>query len=250
MKVRIHREKPDPWEIRRQRIKHVWTTPFWVFEWSLEWVAFVLSRWTFLDVLEYLEGFSVLIAVIFYFSESGDRIKQKHYQAWQVINTAQGKGGSGGRIEALQELNHDRIPLVGVDLSGAFLQNVHLEHAPLLRSNFSDADLRDANFNSADFSDANLRSANFRESHLQGATFQRADLEDADLTDADLSGADLSGAALADADLTNANLANFRWRNIASLKNTNLFGVKNPPEGFVAWAKQHGAVQTQSDASQ
>ncbi len=39
------------------------------------------------------------MAVIFYFSESGDRLKQKHYQAWQVINTAQGKGGSGGRIE-------------------------------------------------------------------------------------------------------------------------------------------------------
>jgi hypothetical protein len=250
MKVRIHREKPDPWEIRRQRIKHIWTTPFWAFEWGLEWVAFVLSRWTFLDVLEYLEGFSVLIAVIFYFSESGDRLKQKHYQAWQVINTAQGKGGSGGRVEALQELNRDRIPLVGVDVSGAFLQNVQLDHAPLLRSNFSDADLRDANFNAADFSDANLRSANFRESHLQGAIFQRADMQDADLTDADLSGADLSGANLNDADLTDANLANFRWRNIANVKNANLFGVKNPPEGFIAWAKQRGAVQTQSDPSQ
>jgi Pentapeptide repeats (8 copies) len=250
MKVRIHREKPDPWEIRRQRIKHIWTTPFWAFEWSLEWVAFVLSRWTFLDVLEYLEGFSVLIAVIFYFSESGDRIKQKHYQAWQVINTAQGKGGSGGRIEALQELNRDRVPLVGVDASGAFLQDVHLEHAPLLRSNFSDADLRDSHFNSADFSDADLRSANFRASHLEGAAFQRADMQEADLTDADLRDADLSGANLNDADLTNANLANFRWRNIAGLKNANLFGVKNPPEGFLTWAKQQGAVQTVPDPSQ
>jgi hypothetical protein len=97
--------------------------PFWGIEWALDWAAFVLSRWTFLDVLEYLEGFSVLIAVIFYFSESGDRLKQKQYQAWQVINTAQGKGGSGGRIEALQELNRDGVPLVGVDVSGAFLQN-------------------------------------------------------------------------------------------------------------------------------
>jgi hypothetical protein len=68
----------------------------------------------FFEVLEYLGVFSVLIAIVFYFSEAGDRRKQKHYQAWQVINTAQGKGGSGGRIEALQELNIDRIPLVGV----------------------------------------------------------------------------------------------------------------------------------------
>jgi uncharacterized protein YjbI with pentapeptide repeats len=250
MKVRIHRERPDPWQIRRQRIKNVWTTPFWAFEWTLEWVAFVLSRWTFLDVLEYLEGFSVLIAVIFYFSESGDRLKQKHYQAWQVINTAQGKGGSGGRIEALQELNHDGVPLVGVDVAGAFLQNVRLEHAPLLRSDFSDADLRDSNFNSADFSDANLRSANFRESHLQSAAFQRVHLEDADLTDADLSGADLSGATLTDADLTNANLSNLHWSNDTTLKNANLFGVKNSPEGFIAWAKQHGAIQTATNPSQ
>jgi len=214
----------------------------------LDWVAFVLSRWTFLDVLEYLEGFSVLIAVIFYFSESGDRLKQKHYQAWQVINTAQGKGGSGGRIEALQELNRDGVPLVGVDVSGAFLQNAHLEKARLLRSNFSAADVRDANFNFADFSDADLRTGNFRGSHLRGASFQRADLQDADLTGADLTGADLSGATLTNADLSNTSLSNLRWRDLGSVKNANVYGVKDAPDGFISWAKQHGAVQTEPDS--
>jgi Pentapeptide repeats (8 copies) len=248
MKVRIHREKPDPWRERRQRIKHVWTLPFCAVEWVLEWIAFALSRWTFLDVLEYLEGFSVLIAVIFYFSESGNRLKQKHYQAWQVINTAQGKGGNGGRIEALQELNSDGCPLVGVDASGAFLQNVHLEHARLRRADFSAADLRDSHFDLADLSDAGLRSSNFRQSHLHGARFQGADLEQADLVDADLSDADLSGASLTGADLSNANLANAHWRDVASLKNANIYGVKNAPDGFVAWAKQHGAVQTEQDS--
>jgi hypothetical protein len=248
MKVRIHRERPDPWPVRKQRIKHAWTTPFWSFEWILEWVAFALSRWTFLDVLEYLEGFSVLIAVIFYFSESGDRLKQKHYQAWQVINTAQGKGGSGGRIDALQELNHDGVPLVGVDVSGAFLQSIHLERARLLRSNFSAADLRNGNFNFADFSDANLGTANLRESHLQGASLQRAEMDDADLTDADLTGADLTGASLNGADLTNTKLTNLRWRDLGSVKNANIYNVKDAPEGFVSWAKLHGAVQLGSDS--
>jgi hypothetical protein len=98
--------------------------PFLAFEWPWEWVAFLLSDWRFLEVLEYLGSFSVLAAVIFYFSESGNRIKQRHYQAWQVINTAQGKRGSGGRIEALQELNADKVPLVGVDVSSAFLQGL------------------------------------------------------------------------------------------------------------------------------
>jgi Pentapeptide repeats (8 copies) len=220
-------------------------TPFWGIEWVMEWVAFALSRWTFLDVLEYLEGFSVLIAVIFYFSESGDRLKQKHYQAWQVINTAQGKGGSGGRIEALQELNRDGVPLVGVDVSGAFLQNAHLEKARLLRSNFSTADVRDANFNFADFSDADLCSSNFRGSHLRGAGFQHADLEGADLTGADLTGADLSGATLTNADLSNTTLSNLKWRDLGSVKKANIYGVRDAPDGFISWAKQHGAVQTE-----
>src|ERR1700726_4274049 len=160
MKVRIHRERPDPWVIRRERIKHAWTTPFWAIEWIFEWVAFALSRWTFLDVLEYLEGFSVLIAVVSYFAESGDRLKQKHYQAWQVINTAQGKGGAGGRIDALEELSKDGVPLVGVDVSDAFLQGVVLNDEDLDRSNFSSADVRGGSFRDTRLEFANLASAN------------------------------------------------------------------------------------------
>jgi uncharacterized protein YjbI with pentapeptide repeats len=264
MKVRIHRERPDAWPERRKRISHTWTLPFWATEWVFEWIAFALSRWTFLDVLEYLEGFSVLVAVIFYFSESGDRLKQKHYQAWQVINTAQGKGGSGGRIEALEELNSDRVSLLGVDVSGAFLQGLRLERARLQRADFSAADLRDCDLAFADLSGAQLRSANFRQGNLGNVNFQGAFLKTADLTganltganfddahleEADLSGVDLSGATLMNADLTNATLSNLRWREIRSLQNANITGIKDPPDGFVAWAMQHGAVVPKSPAS-
>src|SRR5258707_9649555 len=137
MPIRLHRNRPVTWSLRRQTIRHDWAVPLWAFEWFWEWVAYILSNWSFLEVLEYLGSFSILIAVIFYFSESGDRLKQKHYQAWQVINTAQGKGGSGVRVEALQELNADGVPLVGVDVSGAFLQSIHLQVVRLVRSNFS-----------------------------------------------------------------------------------------------------------------
>ena len=263
MRVRLHRKRPEPWAVRRETIRHAWAVPLLAFEWFWEWVAFFLSNWSFLEVLEYLGSFSVLIAVIFYFSESGDRLKQKHYQAWQVINTAQGKGGSGGRIEALQELNQDRIPLVGVDVSGAFLQGVTLERARLLRSNFSAADLRNSNFDSADFSDANLRSANFRQANLHNASFPNCDLESADfsganlaaadlvsaiLANADLTDADLANANLANADLRGATLANLRWRDIHNIKNANIFGVQNAPPEFVTWAVQHGALQIESNA--
>src|SRR5450432_1200935 len=152
------RHRPASWRIRRQLIRHGWWMPFIAVEWMWEWAAFALSNWAFLEVLEYLSSFSVLIAVIFYFSESGDRIKARHYQAWQVINTAQGKGGSGGRIEALQELNEDKVPLVGVDVSSAFLQGVRLEHANLLRSDFSSADVRNGDLAYCNFLLANLNS--------------------------------------------------------------------------------------------
>src|ERR1700747_2409449 len=160
MRVRIHRKRPDPWTTRKQTITRAWTRPFWAFEWFCEYAAFLLNNWSFLEVLEYLSSFGVIIAVVFYFADSGDRIKQKHYQAWQVINTAQGKGGSGGRIEALQELNTDRVPLVGMDLSDAFLQGVKLDHADLPRSNFGSADLRNSSFRSANLTNAGFATAN------------------------------------------------------------------------------------------
>jgi Pentapeptide repeats (8 copies) len=248
MRVRLHRNRPEPWSIRRQNLKSRWTVPLWAFEWFWEWIAYFLGNWSFLEVLEYLGRFGVLIAVVFYFAESGNRLKQKHYQAWQVINTAQGKGGNGGRIEALQELNVDRIPLVGVDVSGAFLQGVHLQSAHLSRSNLSAADLRDSDLSSADMSDANLRSANCRACILRSADLERADLTDSDLVNADLTGADISGGTLANADLRNANLSNLKWRNSPNLKNANIFGVKNAPEGFASYALKQGAVQTAGDS--
>lgn len=246
MRLRLHRKRPEPWSVRKQAIRHAWLIPLAAFEWFWEYVAFVLSNWSFLEVLEYLGSFGVLIAVVFYFAESADRLKQKHYQAWQVINTAQGKGGSGGRLEALQELNTDGVALVGVDVSGAFLQGIHLEHAGLVRSNFNAADLRDCDFASANLSDASLRGANFRNCTLRSVNLAGADMTEADLFGTDLAGADLSAATLTSADLRNANLAGVKWSNTA-FKSANIFGVRNAPKGFVAEALKRGAIQVESD---
>jgi uncharacterized protein YjbI with pentapeptide repeats len=186
----------------------------------------------------------VLVAVIFYFSASGDRVKQRHYQAWQVINTAQGKGGSGGRIDALQELNADHVPLVGVDVSSAFLQGLKLEHANLLRSNFNAADVRNSDLCFVDFMDADLHSANFRGSSLRSSSFSGADLGESDLTGSDLTGSSLNGADLGGADLRNANLKNVKWEQIRNIKAANIANVTNAPDGFVDWAMKNGALQT------
>ncbi len=240
------RERPSPWRERRTRIRYRWLVPFLALDWLWQWLAFLLSNWSFLEVLEYLGSFSILIGVIFWFAESGDRIQQRHYQAWQVINTAQGKGGSGGRIEALQELNHDRVPLTGVDVSSAFLQKLRLPHAQLMRANFTAADLRDSDLAGTDLSWAELRSANFRNARLEHVLFDHADLRDADLSAANLTSASLDASDLTNADLQDADLSGIAWQHIAVILNANIAGVRNPPDGFVAWALQNGAVQNAS----
>lgn len=242
MRIQVKRERPESWPERRGRLEKAWVVPFVWAEHKMEWVAYALGRWTFLEVLESLGSLGVLVAVIFYFAESGDRLKQKHYQAWQVINSAQGKGGNGGRIEALQELNADGVPLVGVDLSSAFLQGVQLKKANLVRANFDKADARNAELEGARMDDASLQNANFRGAKFSRASLRESVLDDADLTGAELQRADLAGASLEDADLREADLEGVNWKDLRSVKGANVEGVKRAPAGFLEWAMGHGAV--------
>lgn len=216
-------------------------------DWCLDWVADALKNWAFLDILERLGTLSILVAVIFYFENSGSRLKQKHYQAWQVINTAQGQGGSGGRIDALQDLNRDHVSLIGVNASGAFLQGIDLRNADLSRCDLNASDLRNSNFRHADLSYCNLRFANFRKASFAGANLEDADMSGADLTGAKLNGADLSGVDLSMADLRQVDARKVKWKGIASLKLANVFGMKNASGDFLKFAIAHGAVSMKSD---
>lgn len=72
------RTKPESLRVKLSP-KKWWTWPFWTLELACEWLAYGLSHWALLEVLEYLGSFGVLIAVISYFAESGNLIKQKHY---------------------------------------------------------------------------------------------------------------------------------------------------------------------------
>ena len=241
MLIRESRPRPRPWsEYCAGRSR--WALPFHGLEYAFLWTAYALSHWALLQVLEHVGSLSVLVAIIFYFAESGDRRKQKHYQAWQVINTAQGKGGSGGRIEALQELNKDHEPLVGVDASSAFLQGIVLHGANLLRCDLSGADLRMSDLSSTNLEYSDLSQANFRSANLHGADLKDTSLENADMTDVSLQDADLNGAKLDKADLTRADLSGVKWRGIASIDHAVIKDVRNAPAGFVDWALAHNAV--------
>jgi uncharacterized protein YjbI with pentapeptide repeats len=242
------RERPLPWGASRAGIRYRWLVPILFLDWLMQWTAFAMSRFSLLEVLEYCGSFSILIAVIFYFLDAPERTKTRHYQAWQVINTAQGQRGSGGRTDALHELNEDHVPLVGVDVSEAFLQGVRLEHADLLRSDFHGADLRNADLSGASLVLADFVSANLRNANLSGVNLTDANFTDADFNGASLSGATLHGTTLDRADLRGVNLAGInQWDAIKSIELANIHGVQNSPDGFVKWALKNGAVDIESD---
>ena len=94
MAILKYRTRPESWPRHRERAKYGWLIPFFAIEWVWNWLAYWLSGWAFLEVLEYLGTLSLLLAVVSYFAESGDRIKQKHYQAWQVINSDKQKAAA------------------------------------------------------------------------------------------------------------------------------------------------------------
>ena len=246
--MREQRPRPNPWREHRRQAKPRWAYPLHAFNWLLEWCAWGLGGWVLLEVLKYLSTFSVLVAVILYFSESGARVQQRHYQAWQVINTAQGKGGNGGRIDAMQELNKDGVSLVGIQASdNAFLLGIHLQGAQIDRCDMDSSDLRKSVFDRATMTFCYLQSANFRGASLVNADLTDADLSDADLMGANLTGANLSRTDLSRADLRNADLHAIVWRDIQSIRLANINDIKNPPPGFVDWAIGAGAVSVAGD---
>jgi hypothetical protein len=160
-------------------------------------------------------------------------LKAANYQAWTVVNSAQGKGGSGGRIDALQDLNRNGVSLAGVRLDDAWLEGIDLQGARLSR-----ASLRGANL-----SGARLRGAN-----LEGADLANTNLTGADLRGAFLKGAELSGAQLGTADLREADLAELRgWEAIRTASYLLMEGIRHAPPGFRQWALAHGAVEQGSE---
>jgi pentapeptide repeat protein len=152
--------------------------------------------------------------------------KAANYQAWQVVNTAQGKGGSGGRIDALQDLVRNQVSLAGVQLDGADMRLATLKHA-------------------------NLRGADLRNANLEQADLTGADLTGANLSHARLTNAQVRGAVAMTTDFRGADLTGLRgWDGLASASYLLLEDARHPPRGFIEWALEHGATLDEPAAAE
>jgi len=213
---------------QRPRARSKWTAPFAWFEWGTEWVAYWISRWALIQVLQSVAALTILWTAFTYLTGADERAQQSYNQAWQVINSAEGQGGSGGRIGAMQGLNEAGQSLNGVTAEDAVLARIDLHGGDLALANFQDSKLDAANLRDANLWNANLQGAYLGEYYEGEETIQSdlrgAILEEADVRDADLSSADLSKALLNDADLSDAILDGAKLQG-AELKGTVLEGA-------------------------
>lgn len=267
--------RPKTWSQRRTILfqhgrRYRFLLPFVAGECASGWIAYWLGRWSFVKILEYVGRFSVLVAVIVFFTETPKRREAKedtkrfkHYQAWTVINSARGIRADGGRSEAIAELVRDGIALNAIDLSFARLVGLIATNANAPEADLHDANISLARLDRALLIRANLTRVNAEKVTLTGAELMEADLQDADLSEANLSdaflnsanlrrarmrGAWVSRASFNRADLRYADLFGLRgYEQIQDLKGANIYGVTNAPPDFLAWATNNGACNAATD---
>ena len=191
--------KQIPWSVWKSRYGHHRFFYLLTVEWGMEWVVYWLKGLALIELLGIATRVSIVVAVVFYFMEADDRTRERHYRAWELVNSARGSTGDGGRKSALEELNADHVSLAGAPLDDAWLQEIQLPKAELPF--------------------AHLKGALLKKANLRGANLSGADLQGAMLTDADLSGANLFGANLRGASIYTTNLTG------ADLREANLLEV-------------------------
>lgn len=170
---------------------------------------------------------SLTLSLITYCLEAPKRKQQAHYQGWEIINGAKDQLGSGGRIEALEDLNQDRVSLRYIILDHADLSGINLNNAFLIGASFKKSQLtcatqdngkrectkmRNANFLHANLQEAVLYHADFQKSNFENANFQDAKLQFANFENTKLYGAKFQGANLENTNIKNASLCLFEYK--------------------------------------
>ena len=237
------KSRPPTWSDHKARHPRWFVRSILAVEWATEWLVYTLKRWAFVELLSIAGSFALLATLFGYCRGADDRVraqqdarKARQFQAWQVINSAQGKPGNGGRTQALEDLAADSVDLSGVDLSGSWLEGLTL---PSVRFVGLKAD------------SANLRFADLRGADLKYADFYGADLSYADLRGADLFGARLSTARLDSACLDGANLTmavvDSAILNHVSMRNTIAFAASFKRSYFLEMAPMDSAYFRDAD---
>jgi hypothetical protein len=277
-----HPKQPESWEERRERVlrgrdprPRQLPLPFPApkgspprfarlrlfghrIEWALEWTAYWLQSWAFVDLLKIAGGFSLVLVGLQFCAEADTRERRWLYETWAVVDRGENQAVHGARNAALEDLARRGLSLAGLRLpTGAWMERIDLRGADLRLAQLDSAQLQYsklscrrnwlktlcANLLGAELPRANFYRADLSGANLMGANLSGARLSNANLSGARLSGADLSGVHLGMADLSMVDLDMAQnWERILNVEGAVIAGVRNAPSGFVEWALSRGAA--------
>jgi hypothetical protein len=185
-------------------------------------------------------GIGIIVSAFTFISQAPERRQSAINQAWGTIISREQNETSGGRIEALEYLNENKINLSGLKATNAFLSEIKL---PL--ANIQESDFNGSRLFKADFRGANLFRATFgKVSENRSADLFEADLscynsgwfhsepkctnlKDANFVGADLRNANFSGANLQGTIFTNSDIEGANFNEVTSLTIEQLLCAKN-----------------------
>jgi Pentapeptide repeats (8 copies) len=199
----------------------------------MEWMAYLLSNWTLLEVLEYLSSFD---RGDFLFCGVG-----RPAEAETLSGVASDQHGAGQR----REWGTDRC-VAGVERrrsaarGSGFVDGVSArdpaEEGEPVAGEFCRSGCEGRGDARSEPGKREPAISKFSGREDAGASLRWSVLDDADFTGAQLRDTDLTGASLENTDLRSANLEGAKWGKLRSVKGTNVYGVKKALAGFVEWA--------------
>jgi len=181
-----------------------------------------------------LVKFCIVVVLVCLFTGASEHLVIKGYCHCRSTNTAYGQSEiNEEHKDQNNEPNLANNLFIAVNFSGAYLQNKDLSMKAFIATMFSGGHLQQANFSRSGFIMTDFSGAYLQGANLSGTIFRIADFSGARFSDVSLDGADLAFANLKGI---------HNWRQIRSIRNTNIYKVRNSPEGFIEWALEHGAV--------
>jgi uncharacterized protein YjbI with pentapeptide repeats len=93
-----------------------------------------------------LATISILYSAITILSEKNLRQRNAIFQAWQIINSNEGKAGEGGRSLALEQLLKYKENISGISLENAYLKQININNCVLEKINFMNGKFAKSHF--------------------------------------------------------------------------------------------------------
>ena len=206
----------------------------------------------FFRVAELLAICATCFGVVSWMMEADNRRQERNARSWSIV-TAQSSGNSG-KIEALENLAGQDIPLDGIDLSCKRMsgdwhdgektceRQTYLEDIDLMGASLDSVNLSGSYLVNANLSGTKLNYARLEGASLYGANFAKAEISAASFEGAFIAGADFTGAVgIADADFKDV------WAFEAALPK-GLSGIEVVVCPSIAWALDESKPAENCDA--